>query len=561
MKVLKLLAKLINIHDEFGNYFFEVQCGNGPMVFAPSDAKEIIVPFVSSSATAAHLTVNIIGKVGSVKKLFGSKVAKIKCTNHRETVDMLFAKDTGDQMDAMVKVTYELLPCPMFDAMSHLNHGQGLCVAVTFVDAMKEDLSVRVLNEQGSCLSMGTIDIRTMSVFMILHHEHKKMEVSIAGKNSGVITIPIEDNVPLVTKFDTFPSGYVLISMQLTPPSSGRVLCLDDVLFDAPAHEQYVYHLENIRLGVDDSSSGNVSANSNGVLYGPILSRTEVPQVPTRQTGRVMYVLPRPRRKPESIGVEMGLHEKDDEPLSLTYDNGIGGFIFSDDSLDTSVHTRLSIIRIITTDVDDESVREGPCGIVLVSAILKEVDREECPGNVQDSSLSPTPTNAVERSSEGKDDKEAWTHRDSSRRARVSIAGEIDYVADLPDLPFLIGDRLAASVFIGVIEPPPVVNDLEENDTDLLQAESSLEALKNPTPRVAMEPVSMLPAPTLLSENPTSPQSRGKADGSALSVSVGAGGSIVQLLSDELKEKQRVINRLMDDNSAKAEVGSHECYY
>lgn len=546
MKVFKIIAKLIGIIDDLDKYFFEVQCGNGPVILSVSNAGEFNVPLVSSSSSIAHLSVNIIGKVGTVKRLFGSKVAKVKCSSGCETIDLVYSKATGDQIDVMVKMSYELVTSSVYDAIRHLGNGQGICVSVSFIDTMKEDLSIRVLNDQGTCISTTTIDTLAASSFIILHQEHKSMELSIAGKNSGVITVPIECAVPFVTKIDSYPEGYVLLSVQVVQGAPGRVLCLEDVLIDPPKGEQYVYHIENIRMDVEEEAHFDKTKSSKGVVYGPIVSRLELPSYSQGSGGRCMYALP------SAVAVKTPIEEV--TPQKTIFDNGIRGLILSQDDPVAPVRVRLSVIRIIDSPKDsEEHFNEGPCGIVLVSAILKEIDRhiiETFDGDIEDDHNT-------------KDGEESPSHLILEREKKqypwqVPIGGAIDFVADLP-LPYMIGDRLTASMILSVIEPPP-----EEHDADILEdkleAESQLQAMLLASPRAPVEVTQSLPllkqaaemsvesasrSPVGVSKSQTSPQ---------LSLSVGAGGSIIQLLSDELKEKQRVIDRLLDDNQMKAEV-------
>jgi hypothetical protein len=551
MKLFKIEAKLIGITSDLENYFFEVQCGNGPVVLSASNDGEFSVPHVSSSSSIAHLSVNIIGKVGTVKKLFGSKVAKVKCSAGRETIDLVYSKATGDQIDVMVKITYKLVMASVYDAVRELGNGQGICVSVSFIDTAKEDMSIRVLNEQGTCISMTTIDALTVSSFIVLHHEHKTMELSIAGKNSGVITVPIESDVPFVTKIESFPSGYVLLSVQVVHGHPGRVMCLDDVLIDPPKGEQYVYHIENIRMDVEETARFDQAKPCSGVVHGPIVSRVELPSYSQGSGRRIMYALPATPPLP----VDDSLEEAEAvrvQPKAL-FDSGMRGLILSEDDPAAPIRTRLSVIRVLDGHRDsDEQVNEGPCGVVLVSAILKEIDRQ-CIETVvhadADANEPCSPTQAMLEQS-----GYPW---------RVAIGGDIDYVADLPELPYMVGDRLTASVIVSAIEPPPAAVEASEvTDEDKLEAESRLHAMLMSSPRAPVQITESLPLLKQAAEEvdkSVDTQSTGAhgAVSPQLSLSMGAGGSIIQLLSDELKEKQRVIDRLLDDNSLKAEVSSN----
>mmetsp|Transcript_2270 Transcript_2270/g.3482 ORF Transcript_2270/g.3482 Transcript_2270/m.3482 type:complete len:787 (+) Transcript_2270:176-2536(+) len=540
MRGLLVSSKLINVSREYADCSFEYQCGNSPAIVSSSDpaAPAVCVPLISSSPSAGHLVINVVHRINSEDKIIASRTIKVTSSDQTQEEKFNLDKSSGDALNGTLMVEYKVEECSVLNAMSTLTRGQGLCISANFVGTPSEDLSIRVLDEKGVCVAMTSIIPPRASSFLVLHSELGDLELSVAGKNSGVFQVPFAVNIPMVVKLEAYPSGYILLHVQLLSPGTGRCVTLDTVNLDLPNGDGIIYHLESLLLDTDELAPVNTTAVCAGIVYGPILSRRELPPHPSTVRNKFTYALSNVESSSD------GAEEESKKPRVC--DSGIRGLVLSPDSADSKVCLRLSVLRVLDSQrSSEETVLEGPCGVLLASCVLREIDRQgvSCTGT--------TSKNVQELSDDVEQVKEATSGEDCFT---CIMGGEIDYVGDNTDTPLAIGDRLSASVVVGYILSNTLLPEQPKDDSQPLPSESLLEDI---SPKCVIEPA----RPVLISSAPTSPQHEDTPQ-TSMSQSLppgdsslsAAGGSFVQLLSSELREKQRVIDRLLDDSTAKGEI-------
>jgi hypothetical protein len=559
MKQIELSGLLLNPSPGFfENIFFEYQCGNGPKFLGnPFDA---VVPVTTTSAVI-NLKVALILPSGDK---FESNV-KLRESDEIQSVDINIPLQSTN---VAIRVSFKFSQGDITHIANILSHGNVISILSSFYNEVPEDLSLRFLSEQGHCVGMTTMTNTGMAI-VVLHHEFENLELSVAGKTFGVCQIPIEFGLPMIVSFEGDSGGSIILCLNSMKRKCDafEAISINTVQCEALLNRQLdyqsnlAYHLEILLSESQQFVGPNDSLICSGVVTAPLLSRLELPHPPTTFIERTIYSLPATKRPSSSHPLTISLGHG---VLLCPRDVGLGS---------KGIDLRLSILRLMPLSPhmgQEPNPLNESSAILLASCLLKETERIPI----------------------SNDDKVRV--RGESDAINVLFWGQVDVIRDHPDNPFSIGQKVSISTCLfqlpnqgnvsseaqssSLVEkepmpmPPSHTSPEAENALPSLSELADISHLAQATLELGDSlpiALSVSPSRQVLSttssrthlQSPVLHQSGSNLLGQSLSESGsggggggGGGGGIIQLLSAELKEKQRIIDRLMNDNALKSEV-------
>lgn len=592
MKLLNVSPKIINIPKEYENYFWELQCGNGVSITYENEGiieKERILnnkkhlltrlPLLTSLTTITQLTLTILCIIEGDLIILGTKVVKLKdITENIETIEVKMEQFGKDSITVTLSLTYQFVNCSCIELLDFLTTGLTVNTMVNFVGIPREEVSLRILNDKGSCLAVTTIKQQQNSSYLIFNTSLNNLEISIASKSTGVVQMPFDINTPMVLKLDGYPTGYILLSINVTKgyqreTESVRTMILDTISYQSQTSSSsssssipttavigeesnvittnssesilppnFVYHLQTLLIEGEENTPPNPTLLSSGILNGPLISRLEIPKFPPSFGLNSFYTLPTNKLTTQS----------QDESKSYHLPTDINGIMITlNEYLTTKLKLRVSILKAhqssnvnVYNDREtmtessinlDQTVDEGPCGLYFASGVLYETER-----------TSHSLPYAIKHIDHKGDESIKYLYS-------CYLEGVIDHVSDMiPNNTFQKGDKITCHVIIysTYIAPTSSLSTellpLKENieNQELLPSMSVLSHISS-HPEIVTEPE--LESNSIMRTSLSHQSIPNKSeDNSNLHV--------IQVLANQLQEKQRVIDRLLDEGVMKAEV-------
>ena len=264
------------------------------------------------------------------------------------------------------------------------------------------------------------------------------------------------------------------------------------------------------------------------------------------------YSLPLHLTKEDTFGSHLSQEVNHRLPTDL---HGI--LLTENEYLTTKLKFRLSFLRAhhftpsliesslaTTSTVESNAIQEGPCGVYLASGILREVDRIS---HSLPESIKHHPS--VEEGEEISSIKCLYT---------CYLEGTLDHIAqDIPDNFFQVGEKITCHVAIYSSSLPPTnpqrsepLSSVEE-EVEFLPSVSVLSHLS--TSAEVIDDNEIADTNSTIALNPPRRKSSSTTHTQGSSSDI-IGGEIVHVLTNQLNEKQRIIEKLLDDGALKAEV-------
>jgi hypothetical protein len=688
MKLLCVSSRFLKLPVEYERYVLEYQCGSGHVITVSSEDQNsdsnsspiIRLPVITTSPSVTQLQMTLYyhpqrqdgdgeGEVEGEDKgeddhliLYGSKTVKLKDINDLQTLEIKIDKTTNGELSSSPspsspssitsQLSYEFISSSScIEFLEFFSTGITINTMVNFIGIPREDVSLRILNEKGSCLALSTMKQSQSSSYFTFHSNLTNLEISIASKSTGVIQMPFDLQTPMVLKLEGYPTGYILLCLNCTTGhlkkkrasavgSTGatentRTLLLDTISYqpastsvrplasapkdhppvhdtadasppadastdppsestpvaskqsklssppkkqeskeqeDSPPHmslpSNLIFHLQNMLLAGEEETPPNPTLLSSGILYGPLISRLEIPKFSSSYLSNSFYSLP----PDDPLSGQLTSEEKEKQGSHHRLPTDLHGIMITENEfLTTKLKFRLSFLRthqiaptsssLATASSVDSGIPEGPCGVYLASGILREIDRtsHSLPESIKH---LPHPSSSSSSSS-------------TSVKCLYScyLEGTLDHIAeDIPDNFFQVGEKITCHVAIYSASIPPITAsqellEEEENAAEFLPSVSVLSHLSTSAEMVTDNDSATLSLFPHLNETPTDPHSNlvsnqltsqrrksSSVNGGGGGAGAGAGAEVIQVLSNQLNEKQRIIERLLDEGAVKAEV-------
>lgn len=642
MKILCISSQLETILSlKYSNYYFEYQCGNGfplttslnnpsnnPSSSNPSNNPSnhsnkssqhlIKLPIITSSPSLINLTIKLFYYDNLFNSyLLCSKNIKLKdlILNNLQTLEIKmdlnenFNNNENEDLTLLssiiISTSYQMITSSCIELLELLTNGITINTLINFIDIPREDISLRILNEKGTCLALSNIKQQQSSSYFIFNPLVTNLEISIASKSTGVIQMPFEINTPMVLKLEGYPTGYILLCINSTHGHKKeiertRTLLLDTISYysstaaaatnsvtdDIHSHQlkdslpsspltslsstpkekineiinlpsNIIYHIQNLLLEGDEDISPNPTLLSSGIVYGPLISRLEIPKFSPSFLLNSFYSLPYGQNEHDITSLTKEIHHLPS--------NFRGILITENEYLSTKIKLRLSFLRThdsitgsmaTTSSIESNAIQEGPCGLYLASGVLREIDRTS--HSLPESIKHP----------HGQVDLES----DSIKCLFTCyLEGTLDHISqDIPNNFFHIGEKITCHVVIyssnvqqEKITIPELKNNIEDTIDDFLPSVSILSHLST-SPEIVEDnfhDTHSIQSSSVMSISDTESQLESQSQSQRRNTNTnthnlhnGPGNDIIQILTNQLYEKQRIIDRLLDEGTMKAEV-------
>lgn len=580
MRCLQVTGELKSLPSSFSSWFFTAQCGEGPVVTSPlsfsSSSSSLcavaITPFCSSKIAEGELKLKLFGKRNEAKGesndgekeegkdseeeedndvLITTKSVSVQLNQSSGTSGFFLKKSAGDAIETISTFTHKWITHQMHtDVLASLQCPHlMLAASVSFSNpALREELSLRILNPEGDCLATGKIQASgEMSLLMMISYEYKdkNLDLTVAGANAGVFTTPIVLGSPYVCCIDISDEekeGHMFFNssllsykleghLQKSAYSFGPICYIprnSDGAQPRSTPNNFIFHAEIIRNGSSTTNSTvRMNAISCGVIDGPVISRKNLPLEWFKENEMEKfgysgtYVLSSSSKESSisSIGTEN--YQKLDV-CNLIYGESLKG---QDDKLSVW----LSVASVNCND--DKDGNSHFSSHAVCSCLLTEVERNStCSGN--ESSIGEEPSGR-------------------SSADTILLRGCIDEISDIEG-PFQKGDILELQCVISCLRSN---SDCRRESNAQQEKRGSAELLLNSSSSAALEPSSAL-SQSQHSSTKSLLDELGKLLNKEMSTALddNAEKKVINVIRDELKDKQKIIDRLINENTLKAQT-------
>jgi len=561
MRSIRVTGELQSLPADYKSWFFTATCGNGPSFRTPTSTDisgvAVDILFSSPSISEGEIKLELRGlraeKEEEAGVLFATKTVKVPTNKSTHAVDLRLKQSAGDLVNTTAGFVFAWLPPSTHATDLTLLRTPHLAVTVSAAFSHSEaceDLSLRLLNSEGLCLACGSIPATgSSSTLLLLSEQHKdqSLELAVAGEAAGVFSIPQALEDPLVVQHCSEEGGKgssLLVSTRMHVHTGNCTVGADQQgqsqllsfgslrLLPAtgdrpfPPASMLVCYLETATGEHDCPPESSVLA---GVVRGPLLSRLDLPP-PSTPMRSGQYLLAG-RSPPPTTAKDMAttLQELLEQcPNNLLYSKQLSSL-----SANGQMAVRLTILAVQVESAGGDD--DAPCAHLVATCQLSEVSRSSATANNESS----PPTDGT-----------------SDQSIAVLLRGVVESVAEVQDSPPLMskGDtvELACAVLpVGEAVIKPV------DDTPRVSTAVSLKS--SHSVKLELEPAQLLDLSDQCSAqgqegqpNELDPLHR-KDEGPKLdNVSTGSEKQLIDVLTNELQEKQRLVDRLLSENNAKS---------
>lgn len=299
MKAIRLeLDTKAAVFTDFG-YHLRIQCGHAPEIIC-NHAKGIFkIPFAGHTGPHEALHMAVVSSIDGMYQVMASATVRINPGASKARLSVAkFESKTGAFEPFEISLNYILEDRSLPDAFLDLKNNVCFSLQIKFYGSAKpEDLVFRMLDQTDICLGMCTLNSRLSSSLIVLSSEvsSSELQLSMTGEHAGVAWIPIRWGAPMAWVVPVDPAGYVVVTAHLSEGRGLSLIVVEDVIFsdDSFSFSDVLIHLNPLPLQSDELLSTSDVRNTefppdvaavqqivDGVKSAPVLSRSEISRGP-----------------------------------------------------------------------------------------------------------------------------------------------------------------------------------------------------------------------------------------------------------------------------------------